>query len=149
MWPNHTGTRERQSPGSRQQDQNTTSPAVNKSQKGFRARNGPFAMVSAESCADPDTVASLDKPRTTIDTKLSHLLITILTLCARTFSGVVSHHALAGSLRLDSKAALMPQIGHCAKKTLHSRACHLAVMARSKWVGHGETKQTMEIGQSS
>ena len=38
----------------------------------------------------------------------------------------VSHHALAGSLRLNSKAALMPQRGLCAEKTLHSRACHLS-----------------------
>ena len=49
------------------------------------------------------------------------------TLCARTFfSGIVSHHALTGSLRLGGKAALMPKIGLCAKKTLHSGACRLS-----------------------
>ena len=53
------------------------------------------------------------------------------TLRSYFFSKIVSHHALAGSLRLDSKAALMPQIGLCAKKmTLHSRACHLPLNAQ-------------------
>ena len=51
------------------------------------------------------------------------------------FQEIVSRHALAGSLRLESKAALMPQIGLCAKKTLHSKACHLSrCMPKSKHV---------------
>ena len=65
------------------------------------------------------------------------------------FSGIMSHHALEGSLRLDSKAALMSRIALCAKKTPHSMACHLSLMARSKWAGHVETKQTVKIGKTS
>ena len=41
--------------------------------------------------------------------------VTPMSLSARTFSGIVSHHALAESLRLDSKAAM---IRLCAEKTL-------------------------------
>ena len=61
---------------------------------------------------------------------------TPMTLCARSFfSGIVSHHALTGSLRLGKKAALMPKIGLCAKKTLHSGACRLSrCMPRSQHV---------------
>ena len=55
-----------------------------------------------------------------------HYQKTTMTLCARTSSGIVSNHALAGSLHLDSKAALMPQIRLCAEKTLQSTACHLS-----------------------
>ena len=46
-----------------------------------------------------------------------------LTFCARTFSRTVVSSRLG---RVSATAALMPQIGLCAKKTLHSRACHLS-----------------------
>ena len=65
------------------------------------------------------------------------------------FKEIVSHHVLAGPLRLESKTVLMSQIGLCAKKTLHSRTCHLSLMVRSKWVGHWQKKQTAEICKSS
>ena len=52
---------------------------------------------------------------------------TPMTLCARTFCGnCVSSRLGRVSLRQEIKVALMSQIGPCAKKTLHSRACHLS-----------------------
>ena len=48
-----------------------------------------------------------------------------MTLCARIFQRSVSPHALAGSLCLESEAALMPQLGPCTQ-ALHSRAYHLS-----------------------
>ena len=48
---------------------------------------------------------------------------------------IVSRHALAGTVRLESKAALMSRLGLCAKKTLHSTTCHLSsCMPNSKHV---------------
>ena len=55
------------------------------------------------------------------------------TLRARIFSGnCVSSLLGLVSATGKSKAALMPQIGLCAKKALLCRACHLSFMARSK-----------------
>ena len=55
------------------------------------------------------------------------LEIMSMTFCASTFSGIVSHHALAGSLRLDSKAALIAS----AQKGVSSLPLHAQITACS------------------
>ena len=82
----------------------------------FVAASYQAGILSAASRGEMADVEQLKK----IDTLRSHFFQEV-------------HHALAGSLRLDSKAALMPQIGLCAEKTVHSRACHLSRCMPKSW----------------
>ena len=69
------------------------------------------------------------------------------------FPGIVSHHALAGSLRLESMAALLQQLGHCAERTLHRKGVsslplHAQIIASSLHSG-GEGGSHKQIRESA